>query len=179
MNGDTVADRHRRMAEQISSDERILGVLPEDAASVLLDWSLARLGDAAAAAGDDAAWFEQEAEAIREQTRAEADAAAERGDDGAALAAYLGVTGEATRADALTEPADATEPEPLALPAHPEWDEATATSEAAAPEQAAPDEGPPSSDDAAHGGPPWSEPDGSVGMFDRLRRWWRGDGEGR
>jgi hypothetical protein len=89
MSDDTIDAAHVRMAEQLMSDERVLGTLPEDAAGVLLDWALARL-DAAAAAAADVNAFAAAADAIRRDMRAQADAAADRGDDAAALAAHLG-----------------------------------------------------------------------------------------
>jgi hypothetical protein len=88
MNDVTIASAHKQLAEQLMSDERLLGALPEDAAGVLLDWALARL-DAASAAADDVNAFTAAAAAIRRQARAEADAAADRGDDAAALAERL------------------------------------------------------------------------------------------
>ena len=100
MKDNAIDAAHERMAEQLMSDERIVGVLPEDAAGVLLDWALARLDTAAAAAVDVNA-FAAAADAIRQEMRVQADAAADRGDDAAALAAQLG----AAPAVAAHEPA--------------------------------------------------------------------------
>jgi hypothetical protein len=88
MSDAAVAAAHERMAEQLMSDERILGALPEDSAGVLLDWALARLDDAADTA-DSVDAFAAAADAIRREARTEADAAADRGDDAAALTTYL------------------------------------------------------------------------------------------
>jgi hypothetical protein len=74
--------------EQLSSDERILGALPEDAAGVLLNWAVARLDATAASAPDEAA-FATAADAVFSQARQIADEAAGRGDDAETLARYL------------------------------------------------------------------------------------------
>ena len=97
------------------SDERVLGVLPDDTAPVLLDWALARLDDLAAHAPDIAS-FDASAEALRQEMRVAADAAAARGDDAATLAANLGVSTD-RRAEAARH-----DPHPLPEPA-PVWDE--------------------------------------------------------
>jgi hypothetical protein len=75
----SIEDARERLVEQLMSDERLLGALPEDAARILLDRAIARLDDAAARAGD-AAEFASAAEAIRAEARALAGRAAESPD---------------------------------------------------------------------------------------------------
>ena len=75
-----VASAHERMVEQVMSDERLLGALPEDAAGRLLDWAVQRL-TAAAEAADSLAAYEVMADAIRGEARQTADAVADQGGD--------------------------------------------------------------------------------------------------
>lgn len=72
---DDRADARERWAEQLMSDERLLGVLPEDAARLVLDHALARLDHAAERAAS-AADVTAAAEAIRTQARALVEQAA-------------------------------------------------------------------------------------------------------
>jgi hypothetical protein len=64
MPDDSLEPVRERLAEQIMSDERLLGVLPENAARLVLDHALARLDDAAARAAS-VEELEAEAAAIR------------------------------------------------------------------------------------------------------------------
>jgi hypothetical protein len=88
MPDDAIAAAHQRAVEQTMSDERLLGVLPDDLSRVMLDWVIAQLNQSAAdAAGVDD--FERTADRIRQQARTVADASADAGDDAAALSARL------------------------------------------------------------------------------------------
>ncbi len=69
------AGARERWAEQIMSDERLLGALPEDAAGILLDRTLDRLDQAANGATTGQA-LDVAAETIRAEARALADQAA-------------------------------------------------------------------------------------------------------
>jgi hypothetical protein len=64
MPDNAIESARERLAEQIMSDERLLGTLPEAATELVLDHALARLDDAAARAVSVEA-LEAEAEAIR------------------------------------------------------------------------------------------------------------------
>ena len=90
MNDDAIAAAHERSAEQLMSDERLLGVLPEDATDLLLRWALDRL-DAAAVEAPDPEAFAARADAIHREARAVADDAAATGGDAATLAERLGM----------------------------------------------------------------------------------------
>lgn len=115
MSDDTIASAHRRLAEQLMSDERVLGALPEEAANVLLTWALARL-DAAAEEATDAAAFLAAAESIRQQVRATADEASARDDAAAALSERLGLV-PATPVPAAPMPAQPEQPAAVAAEA--------------------------------------------------------------
>src|SRR5215218_4954024 len=85
---DDIAAAYQRLVEQASSDEHMLGALPEDASQPLLDWQLARLEVAARSSTSDAE-LHQRADAIRATAHSIADAAAADGDDGVAMRARL------------------------------------------------------------------------------------------
>jgi hypothetical protein len=88
MPNDEIATTHQRLVEQVMSDERLLGLLPDDLSGVLLDWTIAHL-DAAAATTTSTTDLQAQADLIRTQARRIATAAADAGDDRAALAARL------------------------------------------------------------------------------------------
>jgi hypothetical protein len=88
MTRDEIAAAHQRMVEQVSSDERLLGLLPEDLSRMLLDWAVRRLDGAKerAASVDD---YYAEADAIRAEAMRIASAGAKEADDATALVARL------------------------------------------------------------------------------------------
>jgi hypothetical protein len=83
-----VAAAHERMVEQLMSDERLLGALPEEAAGRLLDWAVGRLTAAAETAGSAAA-YEAMADTIRQEARRTADGVADEGGDLRTLERWL------------------------------------------------------------------------------------------
>lgn len=88
MPNDEIAAAHRRLVEQVMSDERLLGLLPDNLSTILLNRTIARL-DAAAVTATSAAELEAKADTIRSQARRVAAAAADAGDDESALTARL------------------------------------------------------------------------------------------
>jgi hypothetical protein len=83
-----IAEARERWAEQFMSDEHVLGLLPEEAARLLLDAAIARL-DAAAVDARAVETLNAAANAIRRQARALAEAAAGADDPAAYLHAHL------------------------------------------------------------------------------------------
>ena len=92
MASDSVADARERWAEQLMSDEHVLGAVPEEAARLLLDYALARLDDAAARATTTDS-LDTETEAIQAQARALAEQAAGAEDPEGYVRAALGSAG--------------------------------------------------------------------------------------
>lgn len=88
MPDEAIAAAHEQAVEQVMSDERLLGVLPDDLSQTLLDWVIAQFGRAAERAPNVEAFW-NEADAIRFQARTLADASADAGDNAAALLARL------------------------------------------------------------------------------------------
>ena len=80
MNRDAIAGAHRRTVEQVTSDERLLGLLPEELAGPLVRWIEARLDAAASAAASVDAYLSR-ADEIRAEARRIADAADHQSDD--------------------------------------------------------------------------------------------------
>ncbi len=146
-----------RLAEQLMSDERILGAVPEDAARLLLDRALAALDATANAAADEAA-FAQTGEAIRQAARAIADAAAEAEDPAAVIAAA-----QFPAMAPAPEPAE----QPVTLVEAPSGlgEVSSAPLEAAGPWAELP------SPDEPHS--PEETPEQPASLWERLRGWWR------
>ena len=92
MGREEIEATHRRAVEQLLSDERILGAVPEDLADVLVRWGIAQLQTAAREAATVKA-FVDDAELIRQQARRLADEAAASGGDADTLAKRLGIDG--------------------------------------------------------------------------------------
>jgi hypothetical protein len=84
MPDEAIAAAHERAVEQVMSDERLLGVLPDDLSRRLLDWVRAQIGQAAERAPNVEA-FRNEVDAIRHRARTLADASADAGDDAVAF----------------------------------------------------------------------------------------------
>lgn len=76
MSHDAVADARERWAEQLMSDERLLGAVPEEAARLLLDAGLCRLDAAARRVASVAALDAAAAAILRDLRRLAARAAA-------------------------------------------------------------------------------------------------------
>jgi hypothetical protein len=83
-----IREARERMAEQLQSDERLLGVLPEAATELVLDHALARL-DAAAAHAPDVDGLSAAFDEIRGDARALVDEAAAAADPVAAVQARI------------------------------------------------------------------------------------------
>ena len=99
MASDAIAGVRERWAEQIMSDEHLLGMLPEDAARLLLDHALHHLDEAATQAGSVEA-LDEAAASIRSEARELAERVAAADDPAAALRAELaGSETEAVVAD--------------------------------------------------------------------------------
>jgi hypothetical protein len=79
-----IAAAHRRVVEQLMSDEHVLGALPEDAAGRLLDWAVQRV-DAAASIAPNLDAFYVASDAVLAEARATVDAVAAEGGDGASV----------------------------------------------------------------------------------------------
>ena len=75
---------HRRMVEQVTSDERLLGALPEDLSEPLVRWLVARLDSAAARVATVQA-YDAEADVLRREARRLTDSAEREGDDAGAF----------------------------------------------------------------------------------------------
>ena len=105
MASDRVADARERWAEQLMSDEHVLGAVPEQAARLLLDHTLARLDDAAANSATTEA-LDAEAEAIRAQSRALAEQAAGAEDPEGYLRTVFGSAGAEPAAASAGETAE-------------------------------------------------------------------------
>ena len=88
MNRDAIASAHRRMVEQVTSDERLLGLLPDDLSGPLVTWLEARLDDAARRAASADAYLTA-ADHIRIEARHVAEAAERQGDDSDAFLGRL------------------------------------------------------------------------------------------
>jgi hypothetical protein len=88
MPDEAVAAAHEQAVEQVMSDERLLGVLPDDLSQTLLDWVNAQVGQAAERSPNVYAFWSA-VDAIRMQARTLADASADAGDDMAALLTRL------------------------------------------------------------------------------------------
>lgn len=100
---DDMAAARERLAEQLMSDERVLGALPEDLTRLVLDHALKRL-DAAAASARSESEFAAAGEAIRLETRALVDRAAESDKPEAVVRAALAAS-EATMSGGDARPA--------------------------------------------------------------------------
>ena len=108
MPDEAIAAAHEQAVEQVMSDERLLGVLPDDLSQTLLDWVNAQIGRAAERAPNvDAFW--SAVDAIRLQARTLADASADAGDDTTALLNRLR-SAEAVAGEAPPKPAGAVQP---------------------------------------------------------------------
>lgn len=83
-----IADTRDRLAEQLMSDERLLGVLPEEATRLALDHALAQLTAAAALSADPEA-LRAAFETIRADIRALVDQAASVADPTAFIRAQI------------------------------------------------------------------------------------------
>jgi hypothetical protein len=105
---DEIADLRDRLVEQLSSDERLLGTLPEEASRLVLNDAISRL-DAAAAGAASSEALSARADVIRSEARALVDRAAGAADPEAF------VRGALHRDEAA--PAGAT---PAAVPAPPD-----------------------------------------------------------
>ncbi len=160
---DAIQAARGRLAEQLLSDERILGAVPEDAARLLLDRALAAL-DAAVTAAPDTGTFTQTAEAIRRHARDLADTAAAADDPAVAIAAspfpVLVTAPEQVAAQPPAAPAAWEEPPPPEMLGA----EESSPSEAPLSELAATE--PPHLEEP----PPIPEP---PSLWERLRLWWR------
>ncbi len=101
---DAIADARERWAEQLMSDERLLGAVPEEAARLLLDIGLCRL-DAAAARATSVAELDAAAGAIlRDLRRLAARAEAAADPVGCVRAALRGKCGRIWQRDDRHEP---------------------------------------------------------------------------
>jgi hypothetical protein len=108
MPDEAIAAAHEQAVEQVMSDERLLGVLPDDLSKTLLDWVTTRIGQAAEHAPNvDAFW--NEADAIRHRARTLADDSADAGDDATALMARLR-SAEVVAGDEPSKPMEAERP---------------------------------------------------------------------
>ena len=105
---DEIAAARARWTEQFMSDEQLLGDLPDDAARLLLDHTLARL-DAAASQAAAVAALDMAAESLRTDALALAEQASATGDPEAFLRAAVEGVAESTHG---ATPQPAGEPDP-------------------------------------------------------------------
>jgi phosphatidylserine/phosphatidylglycerophosphate/cardiolipin synthase-like enzyme len=90
MSAREVSAAYRRAVEQVSSDERLLGVLPDELSQTVLDWTVDKLKGARDST-QDATTFNLAADDIRLRARRIAGEAAAAGDDKQSLVARLKV----------------------------------------------------------------------------------------
>lgn len=110
----SIESAHTAAAEQLLSDETILGAVPDDVANVIVNHALARLELATAGTGSVEA-FQSAFDQIRTEARTIAEEAAAREDDAASLQARLDAAGGSAEpsdgaVNGLAEPEPATEP---------------------------------------------------------------------
>lgn len=171
MNAGDIADARDRWAEQLGSDERVLGAVPEEAAGLLLAHGLARL-DAAAAVAGSVEDLDAAAESIRAEMRRLADEAAAADDAHAFLLTTLGGAPPAPPAE---PDAERVSHAPAGAPPAPQDVSVTApagTPSAPAPPPATTDEPAPRPEPEVVAAE--NRPAGSVWhrLRRRLRRWW-------
>jgi hypothetical protein len=172
MPDDAIEDMHQRLAEQIMSDERLLGVLPEEATRRVLDHALARL-DAAAARAVSVEALEATAAAIRTAAWHIVEQAAAAPDPEEQVRALLAAAPGA-EFETMTAPVPAAEIVPSAPqpePRHVGDAELPGTGPAQAAE--------PHADEAVAGlrrAPPLPAQHARPSLWGRVRRIWRGLG---
>lgn len=179
MPDNSIESARERLAEQIMSDERLLGALPETATQLVLDYALARL-DAAATRAASVDELETEATAIRSEASAVVEQAASADDAEAAVRALLPAepAAEQTASATIDETASpevkqTPEAGDIVAPAEPS---ATAAAPETEPpiEEPQPDGATPSPETPMEPAPP--QPEEPPSLWERVRSMWRGFG---